>query len=1070
MASAHRLGIDIGTNSIGWALFALDEQGNLETLVDAGVRIYSSSREPKTEDPLGKARREARQARRQRDRRLQRKERVMAELVRLGLMPAHRSARKGLERLDPYELRARALDRPLHPHELGRALFHLAQRRGFKSNRIVGNEDEQGKVRKSIAELRKKIGDAGARTLGEYWYRRLKRGERVRASFWTERGMLEDEFRKILEAQKRLQPELAPTLDRALQGESCLFGRIFHQRPLRAQKTGVCTIDGESPRAPWAHPLAQQFRILQDLANLRVQVPPEPGFRALTREEFTRLHGELSKRKELRFDRIRKLLGLPEDARFNLESEVRNKIEGDRIASILGAKKIFGKRWHALPLEEQQRIVERLLGEPEEKEILRFARSLGLDPEASAALAAVRLPQGYCHLGLAVLRVIVPIMRDQGLSYAEAVKEAGYHHSDLVEREGRHRLPYYGEVLQRWCLPGQGESLPPEERQFGRIANPTVHVGLNQLRKLVNAVIDTYGKPAQVHVELARELKLGGEDRRRIEREQARNRERNLEADEMMRKAGLDPDMMGSGSRAENRRRYRLWLELDEAGPQRRCCPYSGRPIGIRALFSNEVEIEHILPFARTLDDSMANKTVAFREANRDKGERTPFEAFGSSPTIGGRRYDWGAIAQRAIRMPRNKSWRFAPDAMDRFERTGDFVDRQLTDTTYFARLTRIYLQCLYGREDGDRVVAVPGRLTALLRRKWGLDGLLAEGNWKNREDHRHHAVDAAVVACTDRRTLQAFARQDEAGRQRIVIPPPYEGFREELARRLAGMIVSHKPEHGIAGRLHEETAYGATRVVNEKGTPCYVVRWPIDKFAGERHLDQLRDPHLRRRLKEHVSGRMAAGQTFREAMASFRTANDRPLRHLRVLVPFERESVVGVHNGLPEPFKYYPTGANAYLDVLELPDGRWIGWAVSRFEANQLAASPGTQPPWKAAHPAARRVMRLYKDDLVAVERDGRREIMKVFQMNQNGRVLFAPHYEGGPLQKRHDDKNDPFRWLMASASTFPKLRLRKVSVDILGRLKDPGFVHARKDRGDRQRQPAPLGGPGAPADPRSG
>ncbi len=1062
MPSSLRLGIDIGTNSIGWALFALDEQGNPQRLLDAGVRIYSSSREPKTEDPLGKARREARQARRQRDRRLQRKRRVLAELVRLGLMPADPSERKQLEHLDPYELRARALDAPLPPHALGRALFHLAQRRGFKSNRIAGDEDEKGKVRESIEALKRELDAAGARTLGRYWYQRLRNGERVRGSFWTERTMLEEEFRAIVEAQKRMQPGLAATLDRALQGESCLFGRIFHQRPLRPQKTGVCTIDGCSPRAPWAHPLAQQFRILQDLTNLRVRVPPEPAFRPLSRDEFSRLLGELSRRKELKFDRMRRLLGLPGDARFNFESEVRNKIEGDRTASILGAKKIFGAHWHRLSLDQRQEIVERLLGEAEEAEIVRFGRSLGLEEAGARALAATRLPQGHCHLGLPVLRAIVPIMRDQGLGYAEAVKEAGYHHSDLAEKAGRHRLPYYGEVLRRWCLPGQDDTLPSEEREFGRIANPTVHVGLNQLRKLVNAIIDRYGTPAEIHVELARELKLGRERKRRIERKQARDAARNREADAAMREAGFDPETMGTGSRTENRRRYRLWLELDETGPQRRCCPYSGRPIGIRALFSNEVEIEHILPFARTLDDSMANKTVAFREANRDKGERTPFEAFGSSPTIGGRRYEWEGIAQRASRMPDNKSWRFASDAMDRFEKAGDFLDRQLTDTTYFARLTRIYLQSLYRREDGDRVVAIPGRLTALLRRKWGLDGLLAEGNRKNREDHRHHAIDAAVVACTDRRSLQALARADERGRQRIVISPPYEGFREELARRLAGMIISHKPEHGIAGRLHEETAYGATSVVNEKGTPCYVVRWPIEKFRSERHLDQVRDPHLRRRLKEHVAERMAAGQKFEEALASFRDANGRSVRRLRVLVPFDPDSLVGIPNGLPEPFKYYPTGTNAYLDVLELPDGRWVGRAVSVFEANRLAMSSDAQPPWKPAYPAARRVMRLHKDDLVAVERDGRTEIMKVLQVWRDGRVVLASAREGGKSESRAVDR--------PSASTFPKLRLRKVAVDILGRLKDPGFADARKGRGDRQRQPPSVGGQGPSPDPRAG
>lgn len=1055
MPKAMRLGIDHGSSSIGWALFALDGTREPERLIDAGVHIFSDSRDPESSDPLGKARREARQPRRRRDRYVQRKRHVMNELVRLGLMPADPAARKALELLDPYELRAAALDRPLHRHELGRILFQLQQRRGFQSNRLSdGDDKESGTVRESIASLEREMAERGSATLGAYWKARLDAGERIRSAFWTARDMLKAEFDAIVEAQRGFDPSL-PSLGR-------LRGIIFHQRPLRPQEPGKCAIDGTSPRAPWALPIVQRFRILQELSNLRLTIPPEPSPRRLDRAQRDRLLGQLLARKEMAFERMRKQkqLGLPEDARFNLESDRRKKLDGDRTAVILAHKERFGKAWWQLPSNRQEAIVQRLIDpSTDDATLVEWLRDEhGLDPERAAKIAGTRLPQGHCHLGLPVIRAIVPIMEEQGLGYAEAAQQAGLHDSDHRAESGRDRLPYCGEILARWCLPlkQRTPTTPEAEAIHGRIANPTVHVGLNQLKKLVDALIERHGKPDEIHVELARDLKLGREKLAEIDAEQERNRGRNEEADDAMRAAGLDLDGLGKGTRAENRRRYRLWLELDEAGPQRRCCPYSGRPIGIRALFSAEVEIEHILPFSRTLDDSMANRTLAFIAANRDKGERTPFEAFHASPTINARRYDWEGIADRATRLPRNKAWRFAADAMQRFEKEGGFVERQLNDTTYLSRLTRLYLQCLYGKDEGDRVVALPGRLTGLLRRHWGLDPLLSQGNWKNREDHRHHAIDAAIIACTDRRTLQQVSRLGELERERAHLPPPYEGFRAELDARLRAMIVSHKREHGLGGALLKETAYGDTGSVNDKGTPLRVVRRPLTWLDDAKKLAEklaaIRDPSLRQALRAHVDAETASGRKLQEALSSFRDPQGKPLRHVRTLEAIHDASLVAVANPQGGKPKLYRSGENAYMDVLRLPNGKWVGYAVSLFEANRLSQTPGAQPPWKADYPAAKRMMRLFKGDLVKLEIDNEILIEKVYQLWNDGRVMLAKSTESGQLDKRHKNEADPFRWLMPSASTFPKIKLRPVHVDILGHVREGGGHAGTHHRGDKR------------------
>jgi CRISPR-associated endonuclease Csn1 len=226
MQERLRLGIDVGTSSIGWALLALDGNGRPARLVDAGVRIFSSSRHPKSNDPLSIARREARQARRQRDRRLQRKRRVMNELVRLGLMPADHAERKALETVDPYTIRAKGLSEPLPPHELGRALFHLAQRRGFRSGRL-GAASDDGIVRESIADLRAEMEKCQAATLGDLWHRRLKDGKRVRGAFWTAREMAAAEFDALVTRQVELQPELGP-VGRFDHLRGCIFCRSFY--------------------------------------------------------------------------------------------------------------------------------------------------------------------------------------------------------------------------------------------------------------------------------------------------------------------------------------------------------------------------------------------------------------------------------------------------------------------------------------------------------------------------------------------------------------------------------------------------------------------------------------------------------------------------------------------------------------------------------------------------------------------------------------------------------------------------------------------------------------------------
>ncbi|MFQ6018487.1 MAG: type II CRISPR RNA-guided endonuclease Cas9 [Kiloniellaceae bacterium] len=1039
MSSVCRLGLDVGANSIGWCLISLDASGNPAGLRDIGVRIFSDGRNPKDKTSLAVARRTARQMRRRRDRYLARRGGLMRALLRHGLMPSDRRERKCLESLNPYEIRARGVDEALTPYEFGRAIFQLNQRRGFRSNRKVDSTDEKetGKIKQGALRLQKEMAASGARTLGEFLWRHHRERKPVRArlhgrgakaeyDLYPERGMLSAEFDALWRAQAGFHPDLLTDSARA-----DIERILFFQRPLKPVKPGKCTLEPTEERAPHALPLVQAFRIYKELANLRVEVPGEPS-RFLNKDERDSVAAELLKKEKLTFVGIRRLLKLPPDAGFNLESAKRKHLDGNKTAAILAKEGLFGPRWHDLSEDEQTAIVERLLDEQDEGRLLNWLQEAwGLSAEAALKVAAARLPDGHGQFGRTALRKIVPVLKREVMREDKAVNEAGYHHSNFRTGEIFDRLPYYGRVLERHVGFGTGEADDTEEKRIGRLANPTVHIGLNQVRKLVNAIIKRHGSPAEVVIEVARELKQGLEKRKEVEREQAENQQKNDER----RKKLAD---LGYADTGENRLKLRLWEELNPENPLDRRCVYTGEPISVSGLFSNEVQIEHILPFSKTLDSSFANKTVSLRRANKVKNNRAPFEAFGHSPPG----YDWEDIIARVAGLHKSKQWRFAPDAMERFEERGGFLERHLKDTQYLSRLCREYLSAVC---DPNKVWTTPGRLTAMLRGLWGLNSLLSDANLKNRVDHRHHAIDAAVIAVTDRGLLQrvshaaARAEEKQLGRLLEDMPEPWIGFRDELREAVKRTVVSFKPDHGLApglgrrysqtsGRLHNDTAFGIISGPDKKGLYEVVHRKPLGEFKKAEELDAVRDDALRAELKAAIEIGRSAGQPIKETLQEF--SEKTGVRRVRVV---ERLGVIPIADASGRPYKAYKGDSNQFYEIFERPDGDWGGEVVSTFDANQADFVPG----WPSKYTGSRLLMRLCKDDTLSIGENGENRVMRVVKVSP-GQIVLAEHFEGGNLKARDATSldDDPFKYLTRSPDGLRKLGARKVYVDLVGRV----------------------------------
>jgi CRISPR-associated endonuclease Csn1 len=1030
----YRLGIDIGTNSIGWVALDLSRAGEPLGTRAMGVRIYPDGRDPQSKESLAANRRLPRQQRRRRDRTLYRKERLIAALARHGLMSRDETERGALASLDPYALRKRGLDEKLTLAEFGRALFHLGQRRGFLSNRKTEKreDDDKSGMRFGISQLDARIKAAGCRTLGEFLFDQHTAGGHVRArprreknknvwDMYPTRAMYMAEYEALWAAQARHHAALTPTT------HDDLSHILFFQRPLKPVDPGRCTFEPDEPRAPEALPLYQEFRIRQDIAHLKIERLGQPP-QALTKEQREWLYAKLHQARSLSFDRMRTLLGLGSDARFNLESEKRKELKGDQTGGRLAHKNAFGKDWWALPPERQNAIVETLLAEESEERLLAVAKAeWGLNDAAAETVADTALPEGYGRLGRTALGKIVIALRDlpAGGTYADAVAAAGYHHSDFRDGVVYDELPYYAGPLQRYVAFGTGNPADPPEKRDGRLANPTVHIGLNQLRKVINALIERYGPPHEIVVELARALKQSRKERERIEKEQAGNQRANEQ-----RRAKLAE--LGYADSGENLLRMRLWEELNPGNPHDRRCVYTGEQISVARLFSPEVEIEHILPFRRTLDNSPANRTVSLRRANRDKGNLSPLEAFGSSPPG----YDWNDILVRAESLPKNKRWRFGPDAMERFENEHrDFLDRQLMETQYLARLTREYLGKVC---HPDRVWVTPGRLTEMLRGKWGLNRLLSDHNQKNRSDHRHHIIDAFVVAVTDRALLQrvAAAADQDAERDRLIaeMPPPYPRFDlEDFRKRLNAVVVSYKPEHGIAGKLHDETAHGVIENPAAWDGHTLVYRKALADL-NVKEIERIRDPALRTRLAAIAKPFDGDAPGLRKALEAVRDGAGRTIRHVRLLKTQADFRII--RHGPDGAFaKAYVPGENHHIDIIERADGRWSGVAVSVFEANQ----PNGGPPLPQTTDG-RLVMRVHKGDLLRLELDGMERIMRVVRLEIAAqRLRLAEHKETGNLEKRHSDPDDPFRWTFLSFSKMKDLRCRRVTADLLGRINDP-------------------------------
>lgn len=1073
MKSEYVIGVSLAPDALGWVILDFDGSANPCRLRDAGVRVFPDGRDPKTGVPLSGERSIARGMRRRRDRFVRRRGALIKELVRFGLMPSDSCSLKSLEGIDPYRVRSIALSEMVPLHFLGRAIFHINQRRGYRSNRKVDpfrQDADRGLVLAGVDKLDEAMVAAGATTYGQYLsfrheldpqdHRAFERQTRIRRvnqaqyAFFPARNHLRLEFDALWKAQQPYHPEVLT--DEAYRR---LLRVIFFQRERTRRQVGRCAFNDEE-RLPKAHPLFQRVQLFKGVNELVVeQVGQKP--RALTLEERNKvlraMQGRAETKPSITYNAIRKAAGLAPNCRFRGEKGKGGRLIGDEVEAEMVA--VYGPEWRELTISDQWRIIECLINADDDKALYSVLQAdFGIGSDWAKAVTQAKLPSGYGRVGeTASLRIIAELEADV-ITEREAMHRCLLQSGAQRTLKAYETLPYYGEILTREIPPGTQDPSDPPQVRFGRVGNPTLHIGLGQLRRVINAILHTYGLPREIVIELTHDLRTSGNP-------QSETSVKVKRITDAATRRALELDSKGIANTGSNRAMLQAWEEL-HAGPGERVCIYTGKPISFADLFSGEIVLDHILPIGATLDDTHANRLVTFKNAKAEKRQRTPFDAFGHTQ-------DWPLIIARAQNLPASKRWRFAPDALARFEEDGGFLARQLNDTQYLPRLVKSYLASLFPEADhiGPPVRVISGRFTEMLRRGWGLNSLLPDHAYvqtakrRSRVDHRHHLIDALVAATTNLPLMERVASvaesKSEGGHDKVLtdIPGPWAGFREELEEVLRRTVVSHKPDHGshanasdkargrdrTAGRLHNDTAYGFTGATNANGSELVVRRVPLMSLDSSEKIATVRDSHLQQELLRAIQG--TSGKATQTALKRFSEEHPvyRDIRRVRVL---EAAKTIKIFDQAGRAYKGYKGNSIHHIDIWRLPNGEWVShWpdengnpiysAIQMFDAHTVGRDRQDQRP----HPAAKKILRLQQNDMIALDHPLYGEcICRVVKLRETGQVTVAPHMEAGDLIRRNKRQEDPFKFYAPTAAGLKKARARQVRIDELGRIWDPG------------------------------
>ena len=904
---------------------------------------------------------------------------------------------------------------------------------------IVGDEGEKKKDSNSayLAGIRandEKLQDEH-KTVGQYFAEQLRQNQsesptggisyRIKDQIFSRQRYI-NEYDQIMAAQRVYYPDiLTDEFIRMLRDEV-----IFMQRPLKSCKhlVSLCEFekqervmrvqqdDGKGGRqlverkikfgpkvAPKSSPLFQLCRIYEAVNNIRL-TRPDGSPRDITPEERAKIVAHLQSSASLSFAALKKLL--KEKALIADQLTTKSGLKGNstRVA-LAAALQPYPQYHHLLDMELETRMMTVQLtdeetGEITQREVAVVTDSYVRQPlyrlwhilysiEERDAMRRALITQlgmteedldgglldqlyrldfvkpGYGNKSAKFICKLLPQLQ-QGLGYSEACAAVGYRHSNSPTSE---------EITERTLL----EKIPLLQRN--ELRQPLVEKILNQMINLVNALKAEYGVD-EVRVELARELKMSREERERMTRQNGERKKANDKVAERIQKCGLFP----TKSRI---RKYRLW---EEAGRQ---CLYCGQSIEEeQCLNGDDMEVEHIIPKSVLYDDSYGNKTCACRRCNKEKGNRTALEyirAKGWEDEYMERINE--RLKAKKISYSKHQRLRWLKEDIP-----SDFLERQLRLTQYISRQAMAILQ-----QGIRRVSASEGGVTARLRSLWGYDDILhtlnldrydsmgetervsREGetteklrikDWSKRKDHRHHAIDALVVASTRQGYIQRLNRvSSESEREamsgeievqkatktdkfslleRWLTQRPHLSVRA-VSDKVAEILISYRPgrrvvtrgrniyrkktadgrevtcvQRGVLvprGELMEASLYGK---ILSQGRERIVKRYPLHALKGE-----VVDPRLRELIAEY-NQEITSKVKAKGAPLYLDAAEKQEVRSVRCYVdkPSVAKAIPIRFDECGRAITFVQSGNNHHLALYRTPKGKLVGSIVTFWDA----------------------------------------------------------------------------------------------------------------------------------------
>ncbi|AXV41197.1 type II CRISPR RNA-guided endonuclease Cas9 [Staphylococcus warneri] len=714
MKEKYILGLDLGITSVGYGII------NFETkkIIDAGVRLF-----PEANIDNNEGRRSKRGSRRLKRRRIHRLDRVKSLLTEYNLINREQIPTSN----NPYQIRVKGLSEILSKDELAIALLHLAKRRGIH-NINVSSEDEDASNELSTKEqINRNNKLLKNKYVCEVQLQRLKEGQiRGEKNRFKTTDILK-EIDQLLKVQKDYHnldidfinqyKEIVETRREYFEGpgQGSPFGWNGDLKKWYEMLMGYCTYFPQELRSVKYAYSADLFNALNDLNNLIIQ--RNDSEKLEYHEKYHIIENVFKQKKKPTLKQIAKEIGVnPED------------IKGYRITKSGTPQFTEFKLYHDLKsivfdksiLENEailDQIVEILTIYQDEESIKEELNKLPeiLNEQDKAEIAKLTGYNGTHRLSLKCIHLINEELWQTSRNQMEIFNYLNIK-PNKVDLSEQNKIPK--DLVDEFIL------------------SPVVKRTFIQSINVINKVIEKYGIPEDIIIELAREN--NSDDRKKfINNLQKKNEATRKRINEIIGQTG-------------NQNAKRIVEKIRLHDQQEGKCLYSLESIPLMDLLNNpqNYEVDHIIPRSVAFDNSIHNKVLVKQIENSKKGNRTPYQYLNSSDA----KLSYNQFKQHILNLSKSKDriskkkkdYLLEERDINKFEVQKEFINRNLVDTRYATRELTSYLKAYFSANNMDvKVKTINGSFTNHLRKVWRFDKYRNHG-------YKHHAEDALIIANAD--------------------------------------------------------------------------------------------------------------------------------------------------------------------------------------------------------------------------------------------------------------------------------------------------------------------------------